>query len=199
LTGLYRTPEVVIQIRPQYPAKIDRDEFPISPLARHGMTVTRIMVSILGFLCIICIGGLWSVSSSVAQSSTAAATPVSPSTGRASSIAIRQNILAMKQASILRQIKEAQLCIQNAANPTILRDPQGNINRVPSTDLTNCSRRLAQLQTQLQGLAREAKQLSVDAQFQAAQLQGKLQRQKSVLTLQQLQGTPAYRQTRIRR
>ena len=74
------------------------------------------------------------------------ATPVSSSTGRASSIAIRQNILAMKQASILRQIKEAQLCIQNASNPTILRDPEGNINRVPSTDLTtargdwlNCS------------------------------------------------------------
>ena len=190
---------MAIQIKPQNPAKIDHYEFSNSPLARHGLTATRIMVSILGFLCIICIGGMWSVSSSVAQSSSGAATPVSPSTGRASSIAIRQNILAMKQASILRQIKEAQLCIQNAANPTILRDPEGNINRVPSTDLVNCSRRLAQLQSQLQTLARDTKQLSLDAKFQAAQLQGKLQRQKSVLTLQQLQGTPAYRQTRIRR
>jgi len=141
------------------------------------------------FFSFLFLAGLLSAPLSMAQSSSASATPVSPSAGGASSLAIRQNILAKKQAEILRQIKEAQLCIQNAANPTLLRDPEGNINRVPSTDLTNCTRALAQLQSQLQILAREAKQLSVDAQFRATQVQRQLQQRKTQQTLQQLQSS----------
>ncbi|MBI4966173.1 MAG: hypothetical protein HY913_23040 [Desulfomonile tiedjei] len=140
----------------------------------------------LKLLCVLFLGGLLLTPLSMAQSRAASATPVSPSTGRASSFVIRQDILAMKQADIERQIDEARRCIQDASNATILRDPEGNINRVPQTDLVNCSRRLAQLQRQLEGLAREANQLSVDAEFQAAQIQRRLQRERSRLTIQQL-------------
>jgi hypothetical protein len=123
---------------------------------------------------------------SIAQVTSASARPVSPSTGRPTSLAIRENILEMKRADIERQIEEAARCIQDASNPTILRDPEGNINRVPQTDLVNCSRRLAQLQRQLQAVAREANQLAVNAEFEGAQIQRRLQRERSRLTIEQL-------------
>jgi len=144
--------------------------------------------SVLKFFFMLLLGGLLSSSLSIAQSTSASATPVSPSTGRASTLTIRANILEMKRSDIERQIVEAELCIQNASNPTILRDPQGNINRVPSTDLVNCTRALAQLQRQLQAVAREADQLSLQADFQSARAQRQLQQGRSRLTIQQLRG-----------
>lgn len=142
--------------------------------------------SALKFSCILLLGGLLFAPLSIAQSSSASATPVSAPTAGASTLTIRGNILAMKQADIQRQIKEAELCIQNAANPTILRDPQGNINRVPSADLVNCTRALAQLQRQLQAVARQANQLSVESNFRAARVQRRLQQGRSRLTIRQL-------------
>jgi len=145
------------------------------------------------FFGLLFLAGLLLAPLTMAQSRAASATPVSPSTGRASSIAVRENILAMQRANIERQIDEATRCIQDASNATILRDPEGNINRVPQTDLVNCSRRLAQLQRQLEGVARQATQLSLDAGFRAARLQRQLQQKKSALTIQQLQsgGSPS--------
>jgi uncharacterized iron-regulated membrane protein len=147
-------------------------------------------IKFFGFLFL---AGLVFAPLTLAQSRAASATPAGASAGRPSTLAIRENILAMQRANIEEQIEEARRCIQDAANPTILRDPEGNVNRVPSTDIVNCSRRLAQLQRQLEGVARQAQQLSVDAQFQAAQAQRRLQQEKSRLTIQELEsgGSPS--------
>ena len=115
------------------------------------------------------------------------ATPVVPSTGRPSSIQIRQNILNQKRRALNSQIQVAQRCIANASRPEVLRDPQGNVNIVPSTDIVNCTRTLEALDRQLAGLAREATSLAQDAQVEAAAFQAKqkqLQAQKSSATSQ---------------
>jgi hypothetical protein len=102
-----------------------------------------------------------------------AATPVVPSTGTPSSVQIRQNILNQKRRALNSQIEVAQRCIKNASQPQTLRDPEGNVNIVPKTDLVNCTRTLEALLRQLDGLAREAQQLSQDAQATASALQRK--------------------------
>ena len=68
-----------------------------------------------------------------------AATPVVPSTGRPSTIQIRQNILNQKRRALNSQVQVAQRCIANASRPEVLRDPEGNVNIVPSTDIVNCT------------------------------------------------------------
>jgi len=151
--------------------------------------MASVVGSALKFLCMLFLAGLLLAPLSIAQSVAASASPVSPSTASASTLTIRGNILAMKQADIQRQIKEAELCIKNASNPTILRDPQGNINRVPSTDLVNCTRTLARLQRQLQVVAKQANQLSVEANFRAARAQRLLQRGRTTLTIRQLRSS----------
>lgn len=109
-----------------------------------------------------------------------AATPVVPSTGRPSTIQIRQNTLNQKLRAVNSQIQIAQRCIANASRPEVLRDPQGNVNIVPSTDIVNCTRTLEALLRQLDGLNREAQQLSQDAQVAAAAFQ----RQQKLLQTQ---------------
>lgn len=111
-----------------------------------------------------------------------AATPVVPSTGRPSTIQIRQNILNQKSRALNSQIQVAETCIKNASRPEVLRDPQGNVNIVPSTDIVNCTRTLEALLRQLDGLTREAQRLAQDAQLEAATLQSQqkqLQAQKN--------------------
>lgn len=103
----------------------------------------------------------------------ATATPVSPSTGRPSTIQIRENILNQKRRALNSQIQVAERCIANASRPQVLRDPQGNVNIVPSTDIVNCTRTLKALERQLAGLAREAQQLAQDAQVAAAAFQAR--------------------------
>lgn len=103
----------------------------------------------------------------------ATATAVSPSSGRPSTIQIRQNILNQKRRALNSQVEVAQRCITNASQPTVLRDPQGNVNIVPSTDIVNCTRTLEALLRQLASLARESERLAQDAQAQAAALQRK--------------------------
>ena len=107
------------------------------------------------------------------QQRSATATPTVPSFGRPSSIQIRENILNQKRRALNSQIEVAQRCIQNASQPQTLRDPEGNVNIVPKTDIVNCSRTLEALLRQLDGLAREAQQLSQDAQATASALQRK--------------------------
>ena len=109
------------------------------------------------------------------QQRSATATPMVPSVGRPSSIQIRQNILNQKRRALNSQIEVAQRCIQNASQPQTLRDPEGNVNIVPKTDIVNCSRTLEALLRQLDGLAREAQQLAQNAQAEASVLQRKQQ------------------------
>lgn len=110
-----------------------------------------------------------------AQTSTAAATPVSASSGRPSTLEIRQNILARERAAILRGITEVRRCLNDATRAQTLRDPQGNINQVPKIDIVNCGRRLSVLQERLRSLSRRSAALTQDAQAQALALRRKLQ------------------------
>ncbi|MGO9117036.1 MAG: hypothetical protein ACLQPD_05430 [Desulfomonilaceae bacterium] len=87
-----------------------------------------------------------------------------PSAGRPTPILIQQNILTQKAAAIAAQLKEVQRCILNASQLQSLRDPEGNINIVPQNDLTNCTRRLQDLQRQQDSLNRKVAALAVDAQ-----------------------------------
>lgn len=115
--------------------------------------------------------------------STAKATPVTASSSRPNGIQIKQNILAQKRAAINNELREVQRCLADASQPIALRDPQGNLNRVPQNYLLNCGRRLAELQRQLESLGRQAAMLSQDSEilrmatlrkYQAEQLKQRL-------------------------
>ncbi|MGO9571420.1 MAG: hypothetical protein ACLP5H_28180 [Desulfomonilaceae bacterium] len=144
---------------------------------------------ILKTLCIVSVFCLCLVLPAAAQQQqrSASATPEVPSSGRPSSVQIQQNILNQKRRALNSQIDVAQRCIANASRPEVLRDPEGNVNIVPSTDIVNCTRTLEALLRQLDGLGREAQRLAQDAQVEAAalqRLQKQLQAQKS--SVQQL-------------
>jgi hypothetical protein len=109
----------------------------------------------------------------------ATATPTVPSSGAPSSIQIKQNFLNQQIRAVNSQIQVAQRCIANASRPEVLRDPQGNVNIVPSQDITNCSRTLSALQRQLASLSRQVAKLAQDAQVQAAFLQAKQKQQQA--------------------
>lgn len=87
-----------------------------------------------------------------------------PPAGRPTPILIQQNILTQKAAAIAAQLKEIQRCILNASQLQTLRDFQGNINIVPQNDLTKCTRRLQDLQTQQDSLNQKVAALAMDAQ-----------------------------------
>jgi hypothetical protein len=101
----------------------------------------------------------------------AAASEAQVSSGRPSTLQIRRNVLLQQQAVLEDQIRAATRCIQDATKPQTLRDPQGNINQVPQTDITNCSRQLRTFQRQLASLARQFERLASDANAAAAQFQ----------------------------
>lgn len=105
------------------------------------------------------------------QSGRASATPVNISTGTPSTIAIREQFLVQQEQIIERELQQVTRCIANASLNVVLVDPTGIINRVPQTDIVNCTRRLNQLQRQVARLAREAQQLANDAQVQATALE----------------------------
>ncbi len=102
-------------------------------------------------------------SSAEAQIQAAAATPVVPSSGRPSSFQIKQNFFAIQLANINRNLRQVERCLADAVNPQVLRDPEGNLNRVPRIDLNTCSYRLRLLQRQLASLAREQAKEAQDA------------------------------------
>lgn len=110
-------------------------------------------------------------SESGAETSTATATSVTRSSGTPSSYQIQQNFLAIQIAGIKRQVQEVQRCIANASNPQILRDFEGNVNRVPQVDAITCGYQLKQLQRQLASLSRQQTKLAQDASAQAALLE----------------------------
>jgi hypothetical protein len=124
---------------------------------RMGLIVALIMLSL--------------ASVSGAQTSTAAATPVTASSGRPSSFQIQQNYFTIQLAGINRQLQQVQRCIANAVNPQILRDPEGNINRVPQVDAITCGYQLKLLQRQLASLARQQAKLAQDASAQSGFLE----------------------------
>ena len=53
--------------------------------------------------------------------------------------------------------------VSNTTLPQVLRDPQGNVNTVPSTDLINCTRTLTALLDQLAANQKALTNLSQDA------------------------------------
>jgi len=112
--------------------------------------------------------GIWLVVVSTAAAQTAATTrssatagQVSPSTGAPSPVTIKVDFLKQRQAIIERELRQVMRCIANAQ--INLRDVEGNINRVKSTDLLNCTRRLTQLRGQLAQLGQQASALQVEA------------------------------------
>jgi len=132
---------------------------------------------------------LW-VPAAIAQevSPSASATGVTLSSGRPSTIQIKQNFLRKRVALIERQIDDARRCIANASNPTLARDPEGNLNRVPKTDLVNCTRELSRLLNDLASLQREVTQLSVEAQAASAAIQRRLQQERTKRILEVVSG-----------
>jgi hypothetical protein len=107
-----------------------------------------------------------------AASASASAKATSRSSGTPSTYAVKQHFIAMEQARIRGQIREAERCIANASNTQVVRDPEGNLNRVPQVDLIDCARSLQQLTRQLATLARKADQLTRDAEVAAIRLEG---------------------------
>jgi hypothetical protein len=101
----------------------------------------------------------------------ASARQTTASSGRPSAIAIKRNILQIQQAQIQAELKVVQQCIKDARLPQTLRDPQGNVNIVPQTDLINCSRQLRTLTRQLNTIASKTRQLGQDATASALYLE----------------------------
>lgn len=88
-------------------------------------------------------------------------TAVSPSTGAARTAQIKTDFLRQRQAIIQREIRQVIRCIENAQ--INIRDVEGNINRVKSTDLLNCTRRLTQLRAELTRLGQQSTALQEEA------------------------------------
>ena len=122
-------------------------------------------------MALVCLAWVSPGSAQVTTQGIAAASQAQVSSGRPSALQIRRNVLLQQQAALEDQIRVAARCIQDASKPQTLRDPQGNINQVPQTDLTNCSRQLRALQRQLASLARQFERLASDADASAAQFQ----------------------------
>ena len=106
-----------------------------------------------------------------AQTTSAAAKTTSRSSSTPSTYAVKQHFIAQQQARIQGEIREAKRCIANASNTQVVRDPEGNINRVPQVDLIDCSRRLQQLTRQLATLERSATALARDAEVAGMRLE----------------------------
>jgi hypothetical protein len=122
-----------------------------------------------------CIALVLVVSPVFGQDAPGQATETVASSGRPSTIRIKQNILLQKQEALQRQVDDALRCIATASNLQTLRDPQGNINLVPQTDLVNCRRQLLTYQRELQSLLRQSSRLGSDATAASLQLQRQLQ------------------------
>jgi TolA-binding protein len=118
----------------------------------------------------------------------ASATGATVSSGRPSTIQIRQQILQQQQARLENQLREIQRCIRTSRLRVVLIDVEGRTKRVPKTDLVNCGRRLQQLLRQLSTLAGKADDLARDAQFQAILLEDALRQQQREEALRALRG-----------
>ncbi len=131
-----------------------------------------------------------------AQVQAAAATPVAATQNTPSIFQVRQNFFSIEQANINRSLRQVERCLANASMPQVLRDPEGNINRVPSVDIVDCTYQLQLLQRQLARLARAQVKDAQDASAAAMLLQFQQQRAQAQRILQALSGTPARRRIR---
>lgn len=142
----------------------------------------------IGFLSIACCL-MCALAFSEARGQTAATTSareVTQSSGRPSSIQIRQQAFEQQQATLQGQLREIQRCLKTSRLNVVLYDQRGNINRVPQTDIVNCGRRLEQITRQIQNLARRAQQLGQDAQAQALALERAAEEQRRLQNLRAL-------------
>ncbi len=102
-----------------------------------------------------------------ASAKVASATPVNKTTGRSSSLSIRQNELNLYKANLERQLRVAQRCVETSRLPVLLRDPQGNVNQVPKIDIVFCSRKVRVLSRELAAVNKQLADLSKDGQLAA--------------------------------
>lgn len=134
----------------------------------------------------LCCLGLAAATTATAQTSATTASPFVPSSsGAPSTIQLKRQMLALQQAQIEGELRQAQLCVKNATILQTLRDPQGNINRVPQTDLVDCARRIRSLERQMVSLGRQAEALARDAEAQGLAVERRLrrvERQQRILT-----------------
>ncbi len=103
-------------------------------------------------------------------STSASATQISKIPGNPNSIEIKRNMLLQQQDSINQSITVAKACIKNSSMTQVLRDPEGNIRIVPSTDVVNCSRTLNELLNLLASNQKALDNLSQDAQLQFSRI-----------------------------
>lgn len=94
---------------------------------------------------------------------------------RPSTLAIQRNTLSLKQAGLERELNVVARCIKQAQ--LRLRDINGNINRTARIDLSNCGRKLSQIQRKLERLGKRAETLSRKAEAQAFFLRSLIERQ----------------------
>ncbi len=106
---------------------------------------------------------------------------------RPSTLAIQRNILSLKQAGLERELNIVVRCIKQAQ--LRLRDIKGNINRSARIDLTNCGRKLTQIQRKLQNLGKEAETLSRKADAQAFLLRSLIERQAAAARISGASGS----------
>lgn len=112
---------------------------------------------------ILCLTIIPSYALAQASAKVASATPVTKSTARGTSILIRQNQLNIYKANLERQLKVAQRCVEVSRLPVLLRDPQGNVNQVPKTDIVFCSRQIKVLTREIAAVSKQLADLSKDA------------------------------------
>ncbi|MFA6224101.1 MAG: hypothetical protein WC647_17505 [Desulfomonilaceae bacterium] len=124
-------------------------------------------------------------------STSAAATPISSVPGGPSSIELKRNWLLQQQATLNQSITVAKACIKNNSMSVVLRDPQGNIRIVPSTDVVNCNRTLNALLNRLAANQRAISNLSQDSQLAASKIVSDNTKLKLKRRLNILQGLPA--------
>ena len=98
-----------------------------------------------------------------ASAKVASATPVTKSSGKGTSTSIRQNQLNIYKANLERQLRVAQRCVEISRLPVLLRDPQGNVNQVPKTDIVFCSRQIKVLSREIAAVSKQMADLSKDA------------------------------------
>ncbi len=124
-------------------------------------------------------------------STSAAATPITSVPSGPSSIELKRNWLLQQQATLNQSITVAKACIKNNSMSVVLRDPQGNIRIVPSTDVVNCNRTLNALLNRLAANQRAINNLSQDSQLAASKIVSDNNKLKLKRRLNILQGLPA--------
>lgn len=130
-------------------------------IIRTGLVCMAIAVSV----CLMSVNAFAQASAKIAS-----ATPVNKSSGKSSTVSIRQNQLNIFKANIERQLRKAQRCVQVSRLPVLLRDPQGNVNQVPKIDIVFCSRQVQVLSRELAAINRQLADLPKDSQSAAAYL-----------------------------